>query len=239
MNCFYGRILCIDVGSRSYSIDPVAPEVLEACLGGKGLATRLLLDRNPAGVDPLGPDNRLIFATGPLCGGSAWGTSRYGVFTKSPQTGFYAESYSGGRTPEAIDSAGFDAVVITGASPTPLALTVHPEGCEFHDASSLWGLDVFSTEDAAAAFASTKEGYGRPGTVVIGPAGENLGPLRHDRQRPLRCAAPGGPGWERSWARRRSRPLSSRATASACRRTPRACSPIPRPLPRRACRTTA
>ena len=55
-----------------------------------------------------------MFATGPVSGNSIWGSCRYGVFTKSPQTGFYAESYAGGKTPEAIDSCGFDAIVIHG-----------------------------------------------------------------------------------------------------------------------------
>ena len=92
MHGFYGRILTIDATRRTFAIQPLAPDLPDSCLGGKGLATRLLLERNPAGTDPLGPENRLIFATGPLCGGTAWGASRYGVFTNSPLTGFYAES---------------------------------------------------------------------------------------------------------------------------------------------------
>ena len=195
MHGFHGRILTVDVTNRTFAIEPLAPDVPDAVLGGKGLATRLLLERNPAGTDPLGPENRLIFATGPLCGGATWGASRYGVFTKSPQTGFYAESYSGGRAPEAVDSAGFDAVVIEGASQTPLALTIHPEGCTFHDASALWGLDVYASEDAAReAFTIDKPGYGKPGVTVIGPAGENLvrfAMIANDR---WRCAGRAGVG---------------------------------------------
>ncbi|WP_243439764.1 aldehyde ferredoxin oxidoreductase family protein [Fundidesulfovibrio soli] len=195
MHGFHGKILVVDATSRSFSIESVPDEVYEAYLGGKGLATWLLLTRNPAGADPLGSENRLIFAAGPFCGGAAWGASRYGVFTKSPQTGFYAESYSGGRAPEAVDSAGFDAVVIEGAADAPLALTIHPGGCEFHDASELWGKDIYATEDEALArYALNKEGYGRPGAVVIGPAGENLVSFAMIANDYWRCAGRAGVG---------------------------------------------
>lgn len=172
---FHGRILTVDVTQRSFAIEEASPELLAFGLGGKGLATRLLYERNPAGVDPLGPENRLIFATGPFCGGSMWGGSRYGVYTKSPLTGFYAESYSGGKVPEAMDRAGFDAIILHGRSDTPLALAIHPDGCDFHDASSLWGLETYDAERAArAAFSRDEPGWGQAGAVVIGPAGENL-----------------------------------------------------------------
>jgi aldehyde:ferredoxin oxidoreductase len=194
MHGFYGRVLTIDATRRTFSIDPVADEVLEACLGGKGLATHLLLERNPAGVDPLSPENRLIFATGPLCGGSTWGASRYGVYTKSPLTGFYAESYSGGRVPEAIDGAGFDAVVVEGASDTPMAITVHPDGCEFHDAAPLWGMDVYQSEDEALARFARPGTPGKPGAVVIGPGGENLVRFAMIANDKWRCAGRAGTG---------------------------------------------
>ncbi len=172
---FYNRILTIDLSSRSFVIEPLADEVLAQCLGGKGLATRLLLDRNPAGVNALAPENHLIFATGPFCGGRLWGGSRYGVFTKSPQTGFYSESYSGGKVPEAIDAGGFDAIVLHGKSPTPSVLSIHPDGVEFHAAEELWGMETFAAEEAAVErFAFHKEEYSKRGAVVIGPAGEKL-----------------------------------------------------------------
>jgi aldehyde:ferredoxin oxidoreductase len=172
---FYNRILTIDLSSRSFVIEPLAGDVLAQCLGGKGLATRLLLDRNPVGVDALAPENHLIFATGPFCGGRLWGGSRYGVFTKSPQTGFYSESYSGGKVPEAIDASGFDAIVLYGRSPEPTVLSIHPDGVEFHAAEELWGMETFAAEEAAVQrFAFHKEGYTKRGAVVIGPAGEKL-----------------------------------------------------------------
>lgn len=175
MHGFYGRILTVDLAARRFHIDPVEDSILDETLGGKGLSTRLLFENNPPGVDPLAPENHIIFATGPFCNSRIWGASRYGVYTKAPLTGIYAESYSGGKVPEAIDSAGFDAVVITGAADRPTVLSVSPDGVQFHDASDLWGADTYETEAAAVdRFAPTGDGYGKPGAVVIGPAGERL-----------------------------------------------------------------
>lgn len=172
---FYNRILTIDLSTGTFVIEPLGDEVLAQSFGGKGLATRLLLERNPAGVDPLAPENHLVFATGPFCGGRLWGGSRYGVFTKSPQTGFYSESYSGGKVPEAIDATGFDAIVLHGKSPLPTVLSIHPDGVDFHAAEELWGMETFAAEEAAVErFAHSREGFTRRGAVVIGPAGEKL-----------------------------------------------------------------
>jgi aldehyde:ferredoxin oxidoreductase len=171
---FYGTILVIDLTERSFSIEKTDEEILRSFLGGKGLASYLLSHLNPPRTQPGAPENHLIFATGPASGSPIWGSSRYGVFTKSPQTGYYSESYAGGRVPEAIDAAGYDTVVVKGMSSSPTVLTIDPEGVGFHEAGDLWTLDTHQTEHAVVA------GYGRKnckgvkvGAVVIGPAGEN------------------------------------------------------------------
>ncbi len=172
---FYGRILFVDLTRRSFSFKPPDDNVLTEALGGKGLASHLLLSLNPPRVDPLSPGNHLIFATGPVCGGLIWGSSRYGVFTKSPQTGFYSESYAGGRTPEALDAAGYDAVVIKGKSKTPTVLVIDPQGVAFQEAGDIWGMDTYESEDEAIKRFARKSGNRRfrTGAVVIGPAGEH------------------------------------------------------------------
>ncbi len=173
MHGFYGRILKIDLNSNQFSIEAIRETILEKYLGGKGLASHLLYEINPAGVDPLSPKNNLIFMTGPLGGSTIWGCCRYGVFTKSPLTGLFTESYSGGRTPDAIDATGFDAIVIHGQSAEPTVLTVHPEGVDFHGAGDIWGMETYAAEDAVIErFARSQ--YRKKGAVVIGPAGENL-----------------------------------------------------------------
>ncbi|MFO7987648.1 MAG: aldehyde ferredoxin oxidoreductase family protein [Desulfatiglandaceae bacterium] len=172
---FYGRMLNVDLGKKKFSIEDLSDEILEMYLGGKGLASHLLYALNPPGVDPLDPGNCLIFATGPVTGSAVWGSCRYGVYTKSPQTGLYAESYSGGKVPEAIDATGFDAIVIHGQSARPTVLSIHPEGVEFHEADDIWGMETFQAEDAVLErFARSHSSFKRAGAVVIGPAGENL-----------------------------------------------------------------
>jgi aldehyde:ferredoxin oxidoreductase len=169
---FYGRILNVDLSLQTFAIEPLADEICASYLGGKGLAAHLLTEFNPPGVDPLAPENCLIFATGPLGGSTIWGSCRYGVFTKSPLTGIFAESYCGGRTPDAIDATGFDAILIRGASRAPTVLTVQPEGAVFHDAADLWGMETYAAEDALKVRFARKK-YRKKGAVVIGPAGEN------------------------------------------------------------------
>ncbi|MBF0303335.1 MAG: aldehyde:ferredoxin oxidoreductase, partial [Desulfamplus sp.] len=145
---FFNRILIIDLNNRTFNVETLPQEVYQTYLGGKGIASYLLYKMNPAGVDPLSPENHIIFATGPVSQSIVWGSSRYGVFTKSPQTGFYSESYSGGKTPEAVDAAGYDAIVIHGACDRPTVLGVGPEEVLFHDAGDIWGMETYAAEDA-------------------------------------------------------------------------------------------
>lgn len=192
---YYNRTLTINLTDRSATIETVTDEVLAECFGGKGLATRLLLERNKPGIDPLSPDNHLIFATGAFCGGRMWGASRYGVYTKSPLTGFYAESYSGGKVPEAMDSAGFDAIILTGRAERPTVLTITPDGAEFHAAGDLWGNDAIITEEMAVErFAPNSENYQKPGAVTIGPAGEKMVRFALIANDKWRCAGRTGAG---------------------------------------------
>ncbi len=192
---FYGRIITIDLSSRTHRIESLPDEMLAAGLGGKGLATRLLMDYNPVGVDPLAPRNHLIFATGPFCQQRIWGGSRYGVFTKSPLTGCYSESYSGGSVPEAMDAAGFDAVLFVGRSRKPTVVGVHPEGAAFFDAEDLWGLDTFETEASVLErCCPDPAGEGKRGAVVIGPAGEQLVRFALIANDKWRCAGRTGVG---------------------------------------------
>jgi aldehyde:ferredoxin oxidoreductase len=174
MKGFYGRYININLTEEKYNILSLSDSILERYLGGKGLASYLLYVLNPPGVDPLSPENHLIFATGPVTNSRIWGSSRYGVFTKSPQTGFYSESYAGGKVPEAVDSSGFDAIVIAGKARCPKVVLVHPEGAEFFDAAGIWGMDTYETEDTVnRRFGAAGSGPEKSGAVVIGPAGEN------------------------------------------------------------------
>jgi aldehyde:ferredoxin oxidoreductase len=161
---FYNMVLKIDASQKSYELQMISDDLLRQTLGGKGLATHLLLENNPKGVDPLGPDNHIIFANGPASGSGIWGSCRHGVFTKSPQTGFYSESYSGGKLAERMSACGHDAVMIRGAADGPVWLEIYEETVHFHPADDLWGLQTYETEDRINAWVKTN----RPDS---GPAG--------------------------------------------------------------------
>jgi len=169
MKGFFNRILIIDVTSRTTREEPLGDDILMKYMGGKGLATHLLLEHNPPGVDPLSAENRLIVGLGPLTDSLIYGSCRYGIFGKSPLTGFYAESYSGGRAATAISRAGYDAVMIHGAAADPVWLEISDTDVVFHDAGDLWGKDTYDTEDAVKALCGRKDAA----ALVIGPAGEN------------------------------------------------------------------
>lgn len=172
---FYNLMLRVNASHESFEITPLQDSVLEKGLGGKGLATHLLLENNPAGVDPLSPDNHLIFTTGPMAGTSVWGSCRYGVYTKSPQTGFYSESYSGGTVGEHMAATGLDAIMIHGAADRPVWLEISEASVIFHPADDLMGLDTMETEDSVKDWIrQNRSEKTKCGVITIGPAGENL-----------------------------------------------------------------
>lgn len=170
MKGYFGRILVINLTDQTYREEYIDPAVYHNYLGGKGLATHLLLKKNKPGVDPLSPDNHLIFALGPMNGTRIWGSSRWGVYTKSPQTGIFSESYCGGRLAEPMSRTGYDAFVLEGASTQPVYLEINDDDVRFHDASNIWGADSYTAEDKVTAQVNRKGA----GILVIGPAGENL-----------------------------------------------------------------
>jgi aldehyde:ferredoxin oxidoreductase len=171
---FFNLALRIDVAQKSFEIAKIPDSVLKQTLGGKGLATHLLLKYNPPGADPLGAENHLIFATGPVTQTPLWGSCRHGVFTKSPLTGRYAESYAGGSAAEHMVAAGADAVMICGISPNPVWIEVAENSAQFHSAQDFWGLDTSKTEGHIRSWLKDR----RPeadtaGVLSIGPANEN------------------------------------------------------------------
>ncbi|RLC20568.1 MAG: aldehyde:ferredoxin oxidoreductase [Deltaproteobacteria bacterium] len=182
MKGYFFKVLKIDVTKKIFHVEDIDPDIMEASIGGKGLGTQLLLDNNPPGVDPLGPDNHLIITSGPLTGSSLYGSSRYGIFAKSPLTHGYGESYSGGSFAGPLSKTGFDAVMIKGAATSPIWIEINSDTVLFHDAKKVWGKDTFETEDYLK-----KESKGKhPGIMVIGLAGENLvrfAVIKNDRHR--------------------------------------------------------
>ena len=120
MKGFHNKVLHINLSQRSFEEQPVGDQIYTKLLGGKGLATHLLLENTKPGLAPLSEDNAIIFATGPTTDTRIFGSSRYGAFTKSPLTGFYCESYAGGTVAEPLSRTGYDAIIIKGASEKPV-----------------------------------------------------------------------------------------------------------------------
>ena len=174
MNGFFNRLLRIDLKRKSCEDAPLSDELLSRTLGGKGLGVDLLLEHNPEGVDPLSPENHLIFVTGPIAATPIWGSCRYGVFTKSPQTGFFSESYSGGTVAEFMARTGYDAFMLHEAADDPVWIEVGENGAVIHPAQDLWGKETYATEDQVKAWIKENRPEAKNcGVVCIGPAGEN------------------------------------------------------------------
>ena len=169
MKGFFGKILKVDLKARRAREETVPDDVYRTGLGGKGLASCLLARDNPPGVDPLSPANRLIFALGPISDTRIWGSCRHGVFTKSPLTGLFSESYAGGKVAEPMSRTGYDAFVLENASAGPVWIEISDKLVSFHDAKGLQGADTYRTEDIVL----ERTGIKNAGAVVIGPAGEN------------------------------------------------------------------
>jgi aldehyde:ferredoxin oxidoreductase len=165
-----GRLLVVDLTTGDVGEETLKQEYAERYVGGSGLAARYLYDLTEEDTDPLGPENPLLFMAGPLAGTKAPSCSRYVVCGRSPQTGLWGESNIGGYLGAQLRFAGYDGIVITGQAERPVYLLVADGQAELRDASSLWGLGTYDTQDAIEAE------LGDPSWRVacIGAAGENL-----------------------------------------------------------------
>jgi aldehyde:ferredoxin oxidoreductase len=162
-------ILNVDLTSRKVWREPVPAEDAADYIGGRGINAKILYERVPKGLDPMSPDNLLIFGTGALNGTLAPCSGRMTVTTKSPATGLYLKSSSGGHLGAEMKRAGVDYLVISGASKTPVYLWIKDQEVEIRPAEHLWGLGTRETDTRL------KEELGdrKVQTAVIGQAGEN------------------------------------------------------------------
>lgn len=166
----HGKILVIDLNTGESTTRSIPGEICRKYLGGKGLGTYLLNEYVEGDTDPLSEKNCLIFTVGPLTDSGMFGSNRYGVFSKSPLTGCYAESYSGGNVAPAMKRTGYDAIVIKGKCQKPSYLVISDAGISLKDAGNIWGLDTYRAQDMLL----KEVGKENARAVVIGPAGENL-----------------------------------------------------------------
>lgn len=165
-----GTILEIDLTTKKIEKTPLNMNLVEQFLGGAGYACAYLFQHLTKETDPLGPDNKLFFMTGPLTGTSATSTGRMVVCAKSPLTNIWGEANSGSHICVQIKKAGYDGIIIHGASKSPVYLEINDDEVEIKDASNLWGKGLYEITDILKS--NEKFKYGR--VLGIGKAGENL-----------------------------------------------------------------
>ncbi|MEM3462414.1 MAG: aldehyde ferredoxin oxidoreductase family protein, partial [Candidatus Bathyarchaeia archaeon] len=166
---YMGRILRVDLSSGSIEVEELDWEIAAKYVGGRGYAAKLLYDGLPKGVDPLSPENILVFATGPVTGLPAPTSGRFSISAKSPLTGTIMDSNCGGYIGVELKRAGFDVIIVEGASPSPVYLLIRNEGAELKPAEHLWGKLV----DEVQGMIRREVGDDRVKVASIGPAGEN------------------------------------------------------------------
>lgn len=170
MNGYNGKTLRINLSSRSHAVDRPSEDYYKKYLGGRGIIIHTLLTEVPAGTDPLSPANKIVFALGPLTGHPLPGSGRNSVGAKSPLTGGFGEAEAGGFWGAELKRAGYDAIIVEGASSTPVYVWIDNGEIEIREAGHLWGLEV-----ADADYAIKGElGSDKIRTALIGPGGERL-----------------------------------------------------------------
>jgi aldehyde:ferredoxin oxidoreductase len=164
------RVLYIDLSRRRFKVEE-RPELFEETLGGVAAGIRLLTEECPTGADPLGPENPIVFAVGPLAGFYPMASKTVALF-KSPHTGNLGESHAGGRSALALRMAGYGAVVIQGASPTPVYLAIDSSGAHFRDAAGIWGMR--NAYEVGSVLREREGSAGVRSIMRIGRAGERM-----------------------------------------------------------------
>ncbi len=166
---YNGKMLRIDLSTRSIRVEALDEAKARRFIGGRGLGTRMMMDEVDPKVDALSPANKLMIVTGPLTGTATPTGGRYMAVTKSPLTGTIASSNSGGYFGAELKFAGWDAIILEGKASSPVYLNIVDDKVEIKDASGLWGKVLSATTDALEAAHGDKARV-----LAIGPAGERL-----------------------------------------------------------------
>jgi aldehyde:ferredoxin oxidoreductase len=162
------KALRVNLTTRTVQVEPLDPMLVRKFMGGRALGAYYLLKEIPANADPLGPENKLIFATGVLTYSQISGANRYTVLGKSPLTGGFGEAEAGGWWGPALVAAGFNLIIFEGKAETPVYLFVQDGKAELKDATPIWGKGNRDT------YLWLRKQHGSIRSAQIGPAGENL-----------------------------------------------------------------
>jgi aldehyde:ferredoxin oxidoreductase len=165
---YTGKILRVNLSKEKISSEHLEENFYRRYFGGRGLISYILLNELEPRIDPLGPDNLLIFACGPITGAPFSGSGRNSVGAKSPLTGAYGEAEAGGYWGAELKRAGFDAIIFEGKASNPLYLWVHDQQAELRDGSNIWGLEIKRSQENI----QNELGDKRVRVTQIGPGGE-------------------------------------------------------------------
>jgi aldehyde:ferredoxin oxidoreductase len=168
-NSGFGDLMCIDLQRDRCTREPLAGETIRRLLGGRGFNVGYLFDHLKVGIDPLGPENILIFSCGLLTGSRAPAASRLHINALSPLTGLIGSSNIGGYAGAWLRSTGIMSLVVQGRSPKPVYLYISPTEVVIRDAAPFWGLDAFDAQARIAADLGDEDLQ----ILAIGNAGES------------------------------------------------------------------
>ena len=166
---YSGKIVRVNLTTGKVSTEEPDDLFYRRYLGGWGFIAHYLLKELKPGIDPLGPDNKLIFATGVFTGAQLTGSGRSAVGAKSPITGGFGEADVGGFFGAELAQAGWDALIVEGKADRPVYISIVDDKVEIKDASKVWGKDTVETER----FLKEELGDSRTRFATIGRAGEN------------------------------------------------------------------
>ena len=165
---YMGKLIRAKLSEGKVEIEDLNMDDARGFIGGAGLGTKILYDEVPASADPLGPENKILFLTGPVTATKFPTSGRYEVCTKSPLTNIWADASSAGYWAADFKKAGFDGVIVEGASQKPVYLWISDGKVELRDASKLWGMDSYATQNAIKEEVGDKKAC----VLCIGQAGE-------------------------------------------------------------------
>ncbi|MBS7604910.1 MAG: aldehyde ferredoxin oxidoreductase family protein [Candidatus Bathyarchaeia archaeon] len=167
---YAGKILRINLSNKKFHIEDLDLSLAKSLLGCLGIASKIMLEEVDPAVEPFSPENKLIFLTGVLTGSTAPAACKSIVVSRSPLTNIWGESVFSANTGIELKRAGYDMLIIDGASDKPVYLWIHDDSIEIRDASGFWGMDTYTTCEAI----KNDLGEKKAAVVCIGPAGENL-----------------------------------------------------------------
>jgi aldehyde:ferredoxin oxidoreductase len=187
MDGWTGQFLRVNLTEKTYRIESFSEGFAHTWIGGRGFAAKILFDELRPGIDPLGAENKLVVAVGPISGVPAPNTGKTIVAAKSPITGGYGDGNLGTRVTDTIRKAGYDALVVEGRAERPTMLYIDDDRVEFLPAGEVWGKGTYETNDWIYA----KYGKG-VGVLNIGQGGENM--VRYAVVRSMEGRSGGRPG---------------------------------------------